>query len=81
MLADLRVFGEGLHGTQQLGDGGAEQTERQSLCQVLSGQVEHARCGHQVDVRGSGVAPHRTQHQLEDRAGFSDKHMGFGFRN
>lgn len=65
MLADLRVVGEGLHGAQQLGHGGAEQSHGQSLSQVLSGQVEDARCGHQVHVGGSGVALHPTQHQLE----------------
>lgn len=65
MLADLRVDGEGLHGAQQLSYGGAEQRHRQSLRQVLSGQIEHARCGHQVHVGGRGVALHHTQHQLE----------------
>lgn len=65
MSADLRVDGEGLHGAQQLGHGGAEQCHRQSLRQVLSGQIEHARCGHQVHMGGRGVALHHPQHQLE----------------
>lgn len=67
MWADLRVAGEGLHGAQQLGHGGAEQGHRQSLRQVLSGQIEHARRGHQVHVVGGRVALHHIQHQLEWR--------------
>lgn len=60
------MFRESLHGIQQLGDSGAEQPDRHSLCHVLSGQVEHARCGHQVDVRGGRVALHGTQNQLQE---------------
>ena len=66
MSPDLLVVGEGLHGVQQLGDSGAEQADRHGLCQVLSGQVEGARCGHQVDVQGGRVALHPTQHQLQN---------------
>lgn len=69
MSPDLLVVGEGLHGVQQLGDSGAEQAERHGLCQVLSGQVEHTRCGHQVDMQGVGVALHRTQNQLQETRG------------
>ena len=58
MSSDLLVAGEALHGDQQLGDGGGEQADRHGLCQVLSGQIKEARCGHQVDVQGGGVALH-----------------------
>lgn len=58
---------EGLHGIQQLGDSGAEQTGRHSLCHILSGQIEHTRCGHQVNIRGGGVTLHRTQNKLQIR--------------
>lgn len=74
---DLLVAGEGLHGIQQLGDSGAEQADGQSLCQVLSGQVEHTRCGHQVDVQGVGVALHPTQHQLQETTSRGRNHTGF----
>lgn len=60
------MVGEGLHGLQQLGHSGAEQADRHGLCLVPSGQVEDARCGHQVHVQGAGVALHGTEHQLED---------------
>lgn len=63
---DLLVAGEGLHGVQQLGDSGGEQADRHGLCQVLRGQVEGTRGGHQVDVQGGGVALHPTQHQLQE---------------
>lgn len=63
---DLLLVGEGLHGAEQLIDGGAEQVERQSLHQLPGGQGEHAGGGHQVDVQWGGVALHPTQHQLEE---------------
>lgn len=68
MSPDLLVVGEGLHGIQQLVDSGAEQADGHCLRQVPSGQVEHTRCGHQVDVQGGGVALHPAQHQLQETA-------------
>lgn len=79
--ADLLVAGEGLHGAQQLGDDGAEQADGQSLCQVLSGQVEHTRGGHQVDVQGVRVALHRAQHQLQKMTSRGRNHTGFWATN
>lgn len=72
---DLLVVGEGLNGVQQLGDSGAEQADGHGLGQVLSGQVEHARCGAQVDVQGGGVALHPTQHQLWETRSLCHNHM------
>lgn len=69
------MVGEGLHGVQQLGDSGAEQADGHGLCQVLSGQVEHTRCGHQVDVQGGGVALHPTQHQLQEKRNLRHNHL------
>lgn len=77
----LLVVGEGLHGVQQLGDRGAEQADGHGLCQVLSCQVEHARCGHQVDVQGGGVVLHPTQHQLQGTRSLCHNHMCFRIRN
>lgn len=65
-MADLLVVGEGFHGVQQLGDGGAEQAEGHGLGQVLGGQLEHAGAGYHLDVEGRAVALHHTQHQLRD---------------
>ncbi len=75
MTPDLLVVGEGLHGVQQLGDSGAEQADGHGLCQVLSGQVEHTRCGHQVNVQGGGVALHPTQHQLQETRTLCQNHL------
>lgn len=65
-MADLLVVGEGFHGVQQLGDGGAEQAKGHGLGQVLGGQLEHAGAGYHLDVEGRAVALHHTQHQLRD---------------
>lgn len=64
--ADLLVVGEGFHGVQQPGHGGAEQAEGHGLGQVPADQVEHAGGGYQLDMEGRAVALHRTQHQLQD---------------
>lgn len=64
-VADLLVVGEGLHGVQQLGDGGAQQAQWHGLGQVLSGQAEHAGGGDHVDMEGRAVALHGSQNQLE----------------
>lgn len=64
--ADLLLVGEGLHGAQQLGDGGGEQAEGRGLGQVLGGQLEHAGGGYHLDVEGGAVALHHLQHQLQD---------------
>lgn len=72
---------EGLHGVQQPGDSGAEQADRHDLCQVLSGQVEHTRCGHQVDVQRSGVTLHGTQNQLQETGSPSHNQICFRISN
>lgn len=63
-VADLPLLGEGFHGEQQLGDGGAEQAEGHGLGQVLGGEFEHAGRGDHLDTEGRAL--HRTQHQLQD---------------
>lgn len=75
------MVGEGLHGVQQPGDSGAEQADWHGLCQVLSGQVEHTRCGHQVDVQRGRVALHRTHNQLQEKGSPSHNQMCFRISN
>ena len=72
--SDLVVVGEGLHGVQQLGDSGADEADGHGLCQVLSGQVERACRGHQVDVQRGGVALHPAQDQLQETTRLCHSH-------
>lgn len=76
--SDLLLVGEDLHSVQQRGDSGGDQADRHGLCHVLSRQVEHASCGHQVHVQGGGVALHRTHHQLQETARPSHNHTWTG---